>query len=110
MIYDVLMVALRTLGGVVAAAALFFGFVFFIFLGEANARDRPLVSAGFDSFAAVVLYLSWFGPMWWFGFSPVLLMVACGAATILCLMYAASYQTATVRRLRPARPQNAGGA
>jgi hypothetical protein len=102
MIYDVLTVAVHTLAAVAAAAILVFGFVFLIFLGDANARDRALVSRGFDGFAAVVLYLSWFGLLWWFGFSQVLLMVACGATVMLAVVYAASFhvtkrQTATPR-------------
>ena len=97
MIYDFLVVVLHTLGAVVAAAILAFGFAFLIFLGDANARDKPLVSRGFDRLATLTIYLSWFGPLWWFGFSKLLLMVACGAAAILCLIYAASYQTATSR-------------
>ena len=99
MIYDVLGVVLHMLGAVVAAAILAFGFVFLIFVGDANARDKPLVSERFDRLATLVIYLSWFGPLWWFGFSELLLMVACGATTILCLVYAASYQAATSRRV-----------
>jgi len=97
-IYDFLVVVLHMLGGIVAAAILVFGFAFLIFLGDANARDKPLVSRGFDRLATLTIYLSWFGPLWWFGFSELLLMVACGATAILCLIYAASYQTATSRR------------
>ena len=44
MIYDFLVVVLHTLAGVVAAAVLVFGFAFLIFLGDANARGKPLVS------------------------------------------------------------------
>ena len=101
MIYDFLVVVVHMLAGVAAAAVLVFGFAFLIFLGDANARDKPLVSKGFDRLATLVIYLSWFGPLWWFGFSEPLLMVACGAATILCLIYAASYRAAASRR-RPA--------
>ena len=98
MIYDILVVILHTLAGVAAAAVLVLGFAFLIFLGDADARDRPVVSRGFDRFAAFVIYLSWFGLLWWFGFSTPLLMVACGAALVLCLVYAASYRTAASRR------------
>jgi branched-subunit amino acid permease len=98
MIYDVLVVVLRMLGAVVAAAILAFGFGFLIFLGDANARDKPLVSRGFDTLATLTIYLSWFGPLWWFGFSRLLLMVACGATAILCVIYAASYYAAASRR------------
>ena len=98
MVYDVLGVVLQMLGGVVAAAIFVFGFAFLIFLGDADARGKPLVSKGFDRLAALTIYLSWFAPLWWFGFSELLLMVACGAAAILCLIYAASYQTAMSRR------------
>jgi len=98
MIYDFLVVVLHMLVAVVAAAILAFGFAFLIFLGDANARDKPLVSRGFDRLATLTIYLSWFGPLWWFGFSELLLMVACEATAILCLIYAASYQTATSRR------------
>jgi hypothetical protein len=94
-----LLVILHTLAAVVAAAVLFFGIPFAIFLGEANARGQPLVSRGFDRVAALVLYLSWFGLLWQFGFGRPLLMVACGAAVAVCLVYALSYQTAE-RRLR----------
>ena len=98
MISDVLMVVLHMLIGVAAATVLVLGFAFLIFLGDANARGKPLVSRGFDKLAVLVIYLSWFGPLWWFGFSRPLLMVACGAATALCLVYAASYQAAAARR------------
>ena len=81
-----------------AAAILVFGFAFLIFLGDANARGRAARLRG-DSTSSpmLVIYLSWFGPLWWFGFSNVLLMIACGATVILCLVYAASYH-ATARR------------
>ena len=103
MIIDFLRVALHTLGAVVAAAILVSGFVFVIFAGEANARGRPVVSRRFDRLAALVFYLSWFGLLWRFGFSKLLLMVACGAALALCAIYAVSYQTAASRlRRRPA--------
>ena len=98
MIYDILIVVVHMLGGVAAAAVLVLGFAFLIFLGDANARGKPLVSEGFDKLAVLVIYLSWFGPLWWFGFSKPLLMVACGATTVLCLVYAASYQAAASRR------------
>ena len=94
MIYDVLVVVVHMLGGVAAAAVLVFGFAFLIFVGDANAREKSLVSPGFDKLAVLVIYLSWFGPLWWFGFSMPLIIVACGATTILCLIYAASYRAA----------------
>jgi hypothetical protein len=93
------LVVLRTLAAVAAAAVLFFGIPFAIFLGDANARGQPLVSRRVDRLAALVFYLSWFGLMWQFGSSRLLLMAACAATVILCLVYAASYQTAA-RRLR----------
>ena len=99
MTIEFLLVVLRTLGAVVAAAVLFFGIPFAIFLGEANARGQPLVSKGVDRLAALVFYLSWFGLLWQFGFSRLLLMVACGATVTLCLVYAVSYRAAA-RRLR----------
>ena len=98
MIYDILGVVVNMLGGVAAAALLAFGFAFLIFLGDANARGKPVVSEGFDKLAVLVIYLSWFGPLWWFGVSKPLLMVACGATTILCLVYVASYRAASRRR------------
>jgi hypothetical protein len=98
MVYDFLTVVLHTLIGVVAAAILVFGFAFLIFLGDAEARGRPLVSRGFDRLAALVIYASWFAPLWWFGVSRPLLMVACGAAVTFCLIYAASYRAAVARR------------
>ena len=101
MIFDVLLVVLRTFGAIAAAAILVLGFAFVIFLGDANARDQSLVSRQFDTFAALVVYLSWFGLLWKFGFSNLLLMVACGATVSLCVIYAASHQTAASRRLRP---------
>jgi hypothetical protein len=97
-IYDILIVAWHTLAGVVAAAVLVLGFAFLIFLGDANAHGNRLVSRRFDRLAALVIYLSWFGLLWWFGFSKPLLLVACGATTILCLVYNASYQAAATRR------------
>ncbi len=98
MIYGFLIVVLHTLLGVAAAAVLVLGFAYLIFLGDADARGKPIVSGGFDRFAAFVVYLSWFGLLWWFGFSTPLLMVACGAALVLCLVYAASYRSAAARR------------
>ena len=94
MLYDILVVVVHMLGGVAAAAVLVLGFAFLIFLGDANASGKSLVSRGFDKLAVLVIYLSWFGPLWWFGFSKPLIMVACGATTILCLIYAASYRAA----------------
>jgi hypothetical protein len=100
-IYDILAVVLDMLAGVAAATVLGLGFAFLIFLGDANARGKPLVSRGFDKLAALVIYLSWFGPLWWFGFSTPLLMLACGAAVALCLVYAASYKATASRRRSP---------
>jgi hypothetical protein len=100
-IYDILAVVLDMLAGVAAATVLALGFAFLIFLGDANARGKPLVSRGFDKLAALVIYLSWFGPLWWFGFSKPLLMVACGATVALCLVYAASYKSTASRRSPP---------
>ena len=100
-IFEVLLVVLRTFSAIAAAAILVLGFAFVIFLGDANARDQSLVSRQFDTFAALVVYLSWFGLLWKFGFSNLLLMVACGATVSLCVIYAASHQTAASRRLRP---------
>ena len=57
MIYDVLMVILRVLGAVCAAAVLAFGFAFLIFLGDANARGKALVSRGFDRLAVLIVYM-----------------------------------------------------
>ena len=104
MIYDFLLVVLSTLAGVAAGALLVLGFAFLIFLGDANASDKPLVSEGFDKLAMLVIYLSWFAPLWWFGFSTPLLAVACGAATILCLVYVASYRAAASERRSTALP------
>jgi len=99
MMYDVLVVILHTMTGILAVGVLALGFAFLIFLGDADARGRSLVSTGFDRFAALVIYLSWFGLLWWFGYSQHVLIVACGAAVILCLIYATSYNT-TAARLR----------
>jgi hypothetical protein len=88
-----LLVVLHTLGAVVAAAALALSFAFFIFLGDANARGRSITSPGLDMFLALVLYLAWFGLLWLFGFSEALLMVACAAAVVLCIIYVSSYRT-----------------
>lgn len=99
MLYDILVVIVHMLIGVAAAAVLVLGFAFLIFLGDANARGKSLVSEGFDRLAMLVVYLSWFGPLWWFGFSKPLLMVACGVTTILCIVYAASFQATASRRL-----------
>ena len=104
MISAVLTVVLHTLIGVAVAVVLVLGFAFLIFLGDANARGKPVVSRGFDKLAALVIYLSWFGLLWWFGFSRPILMVACGAATALCVVYAASYQAAAARRPPEAAP------
>jgi len=97
-LYDILVVIVHMLGGIAAAAVLVFGFAFLVFLGDANAHDKSLVSEGFDKFAVLVIYLSWFGPLWWFGFSRPLMMVACGATTILCIIYAASHRAAASGR------------
>ena len=98
MISDIMVVVLHTLTGVAAAAVLVLGFAFLIFLGDADAHHKPLVSPGFDRLAALVIYLSWFSLLWWFGVSKPLLMVACATTTALCLVYAASYQAASSRR------------
>jgi hypothetical protein len=109
-LYDSLVVVLHALATVVAAAILAFGFAFLIFLGDADARNEPLVSKGFDKLATLVICLSWFGLLWWFGFSELLFMAALGATAILCLIYAASYQTAASRQrspsLRAQRPRS----
>jgi hypothetical protein len=101
MVYAFLSVVVMTVVGVAAAAILVLGFAFLIFLGDANARGRPLVSRGFDRFAMLVVYLSWFSPLWWFGFSGPLLMACCAATVGLCLIYAASYEAAAQARERP---------
>jgi hypothetical protein len=51
----------------------------------------------------LVVYLSWFGLLWRFGPSKLLLMAACGATVILCLIYAASYRTAASERRSPSQ-------
>ena len=94
MIYGFLDVILHTLGGVVAAAILVLGFVYLIFLGDVEAQGRTLVSRRIDRLITIVIYASWFSPLWWFGFSTPLLIVACGATVLLCLVYAASYHKA----------------
>jgi hypothetical protein len=96
-LYDIMVVVAHMLGGVAAAAVLILGFAFLIFLGDANASERSLVSEGFDKLAVLIIYLSWFSPLWWFGFSKPLVIVACGATTVLCLIYTASYQAAASR-------------
>jgi hypothetical protein len=108
-IFDFLLVIVRTLAAIAAGLVLVLGFVFLIFLGDANARGRPLVSKRFDGLAALVVYLSWFGLLWQFGFSRLILMVACAAALTLCAIYAASYRTAASREIRPAPPHAVGG-
>jgi hypothetical protein len=95
-----LLVVLHTLGAVVAAAILAASFAFFIFVGDANAQGRALISPGFDAFAAVVIFLGWFGLLWLFGFSMALLMAICAAAVVLCLIYAGSYQTTLAKAER----------
>jgi hypothetical protein len=98
MIPDFLTVILHMLVSIAAAAILVFGFGFLIFLGDAHARDKPLVSRGFDKLAVVVIYLSWFTPLWWFGVSKGLVMLACAVTVMLCLVYAPSFHTAVSRR------------
>ncbi len=98
MIQGVLTIILHMLASIAAVAVLVLGFAFLIFLGDADARGRPLVSAGFDKLAAIVVYLSWFGLLWWFGFSRPLLVAACAATSVLCLIYAASYRSASSRQ------------
>jgi hypothetical protein len=103
-LYDILLLVAHMLFGVAATAVLGLGFAFLIFLGDANASAKPLVSNGFDKLTVFVIYLSWFGPLWWFGFSKPLMIVSCGATTILCLIYAASYRAAELRQpLAPLR-------
>ena len=104
MFYDVLVIAFYTLAGVAAVTVLTLGFAFLIFLGDADARGKSLVSPEFDRFAAIVIYLSWFGLWWWFGFSQVLLIVACAAALTLCLIYVFSYRTTSSRQQAPHGP------
>jgi hypothetical protein len=94
MVYAFLSVILEMLLGVVAATILFFGFAFLIFLGDADARGRPLVSRGFDRLLTLVIYASWFAPLLWFGPSRPLVMVACAVTVILCVIYVASYSAA----------------
>jgi hypothetical protein len=98
MIYGFLTVVLHTVAGVVVAAILVLGFGLLIFLGDASAGDKPLFSSRLDGFATLAIYLSWFAPLLWFGFSELLLMIACGATVMLCLVYAASYHAAASRR------------
>jgi hypothetical protein len=93
-LYDFMIVVAYTVGSVAAAAVLTLGFAFLIFLGDANARGKPLVSDKFDQRAMVVVYVSWFSLLWWFGITRTAFMIACGAAVVLCLIYAASYQAA----------------
>ena len=94
MVYDFFTVVLHMLLGIVAAAILFFGFAFLIFLGDADARGRPLVSRGFDRLLTLVIYASWFAPLLWFGPSRPLIIVACAVTLILCVVYAASHSAA----------------
>ena len=94
MVYDFLAVVLHTLLGILAAAILCFGFAFLIFLGDADARGRPLVSRGFDRLLTLVIYASWFAPLLWFGASRPLVIVACAVTVVLCVVYAASYSAA----------------
>lgn len=98
MMYGVLAVVLQMLAAIAAAAVLVLGFAFLIFLGDAEARGTQLVSGAFDRLATFVVYAAWFAPLWWFGFSAPLLMVACGITAFLCAIYAASYSTAMARR------------
>jgi hypothetical protein len=98
MVHSTLTVILQMMAGVVAATILSLGFAFLIFLGDAEARGRPLFSKGLDRLGALVVYVSWFGLLWWFGFSTSLLMVACAVTTVLCLVYVASYQKTASRR------------
>jgi hypothetical protein len=98
MLHSIVTVVLHMMAGVVAAAVLCLGFAFLIFLGDAEARGRPLFSRGLDRFGALLVYASWFALLWWFGFSTALLMVACAATTVLCLVYVASYRKSASRR------------
>lgn len=97
MISDTLAVVFQMLGAIAVAATLGFGFVFLIGVGDANGRNKQFISRGFDAAAACVLYLSWFGPLLWFGFSKPLFIVAFGTTTALCLIYAASYRAGRAR-------------
>ena len=83
MIYNILSVVVHMIGGIAAAVILGLGFAFLIFLGDANARTPRSFSDTFDKIAVLVIYLSSFGLLWWFGFRGPLLMLACGATTIL---------------------------
>jgi hypothetical protein len=106
MLYDFTSVVLQTLVGVIAAAILVFGFAFLIFLGDADARERILVSKRFDKLAMLTIYLSWFSLLWWFGFSRLILALSCAATAILCIVYAASYKKAMSRRLSVSNGKN----
>lgn len=101
MIQAALIVVLHMTAGVLAAAVLCLGFAYLIFLGDANARGKPLVSNGFDKIAMLVIYLSWFSPLWWFGYSDALLTIGCAATVTLCLIYVASHHAATSRQAHP---------
>jgi hypothetical protein len=101
MIYGFFSVIVHMLGGVIAAAILALGFAFLIFLGDANARGRPLFSRGLDGLLTLIVYASWFAPLWWFGISRPLLILACLVTTILCLVYVASYRKTAAAQASP---------
>ena len=90
----VVTIIFQLLAAIAAAAVLGFGYVFLIFLGDAHAHGRHLLSRKADWASALLVYLSWFGLMLWFGYSQLLLMVGCGAAVLLAAVYVASYRTA----------------
>lgn len=98
MIGQILTVALHLLIAVGVAAIFTLGFAFLIFLGDANARGKAVVSKGFDWLAMLAIYLSWFALLWRFGFSPGVLMIACAATVVLCLIYVASYNATLARQ------------
>jgi hypothetical protein len=94
MVYTIVTILLQMLAAIAAAAVLGFGYVFLIFLGDAHAHGKHLLSRKVDWLAALIVYLSWFGLMLRFGYSQLLLMVGCGAAALLAAIYVASYRTA----------------
>jgi hypothetical protein len=98
-LYVIATMILNLLAAIAAALVLGFGFVLLIFLGDAHARGEHLLSRRVDWLAALVVYLSWFGLMLWFGYSQLLLMLGCGAAVLLAVVYTASLR-ATERQAR----------
>ncbi|PZQ47534.1 MAG: hypothetical protein DI556_16950 [Rhodovulum sulfidophilum] len=91
---DLPRLALHTLLAVVWGAVLALGFAGLIFLGDAEARRKPIVSVRFDGRATLLLCLSWFSLPLWFGFGQLSLILACAASILLCATYAASYRAA----------------